>query len=172
MAAKTRKAPDFSGVPGELIKLSDDSDVSFGRKLRGSPYDPLLIRLRDAGSGHALKFGDARARTSVAARARKLDIDILCGEKDGVLYVKLAGAAQELPSPLADARKTNRHLVMEAIRAGKKTPAAIAAWIRDNGNPTMDAGIVTSILGNLQKDGSVKCTSIAANAWAATEVKR
>ncbi|MCU1328340.1 MAG: hypothetical protein JWN34_3710, partial [Bryobacterales bacterium] len=43
--------PVFTGVPGALID-SIPEDVVFGeRKMKTSPYDPLLLQLKAAGAG-------------------------------------------------------------------------------------------------------------------------
>ena len=56
--------PNVTGVAGFLV---DEAPVGieFGARKRTSPYDPLLIQLREAGPGKFLKFADLRARGSV-----------------------------------------------------------------------------------------------------------
>src|SRR5262245_53029721 len=68
-AVKQRKKPDFSGVAGRLIAKAPDG-MSFGSRLRVSPYDPLLDQLRVQGRGAFAEFDHVRARAAVLNRAK------------------------------------------------------------------------------------------------------
>ena len=108
MGPKKGTMPNLAGVPGQLV---DDAppDILFGpRKTKTSPYDPLLLQLQKAGAGKFLRFEDLRARPSLTARAKKLNIKILFGEQGSTLWVTLAKAelshnshVEELPAPKA-----------------------------------------------------------------------
>lgn len=131
---KTGIKPTFEGVPGELLNEAPEG-LTFGeKKLRKSPYDPLLIQLRDAGPGKYLKFGDLRARVSLLARSKKLGIRLLFGEQDNTLWVTLAkaeltteGKSEESP------RKTLADVVMDAIRQKRTTAGEILTFVRSAG---------------------------------------
>src|ERR1035438_3862891 len=89
--AKTRKAPDFHGVPGELVAMPEGVALSFatGQK-KISPYDALLDQLAAAPTKF-LRFTDKRARASLNVRAKKKGLRISFAEDSGMLWVRLDG---------------------------------------------------------------------------------
>lgn len=165
--------PNFTGVPGELIKVSEvPADLTFSvRKLHTSPYDPLLRQLQDADPGHVLCFGDERARPSVIARAKKLSLKVEFADHAGKLYVRLipsatapAHEASVKTQVVQDKKTVNRALVMGQLRAGKVTPEAIAAGMRSEG-ASIDAPTVRSMLNAMKTEGTVRLAKITPETW-------
>jgi hypothetical protein len=148
---KKGHVPDFSGVPGELVAADAvPAGIHWGTKLRGSPYDPLLKELAEAGAGKMLKFGNARARTSIVLRARKLGLKVVCGEDGGALYVKFVGREGD---DLANARR-------EKIRQALKivvgiTLSKLLLHLRDKGDVTIDAPTLQLILSQMMRAGEI-----------------
>jgi len=153
--------PEMAGVPGALVDEGPPPDVLFGAKKRTSPYDPLLLQLQRAGAGKFLKFDDLRARTSLIARAKRLNIKILFGEQGSTLWVTLAkadlatnGVADVPPAPKA---RPLPEIVLEGIRDDKRdTPGLIVAFCRNNGAPDVTLNAVDAALGELLREGKIK----------------
>lgn len=117
-----RKKPDFTGVPGEFCK-PDGLNLVFGKKLRGSPYDGLLLELAKR-TGELLVFGDIKARASIYARAKKLQMALEYAESGGKLYVRFAGLLPDHP----DFKSQRRDRIMAALPG---TPIQVARAIGD-----------------------------------------
>lgn len=140
---KKRKAPDFTGVPGELISTANLSGLTFasGRKSKGSPYDPLLDQLDKAPKDSALRFGDPRVRVSLLARARKKGIVLAFAEADGALFVKISGHADDA---LRDAR--DGKILTILLRDGPMGYIRLTSKLRETGDELVDAPITVSHL--------------------------
>ena len=183
--AKKGVAPDMKGVAGELVACSEIPPcVVFGSKQRVSPYDALLRQLYAAGGDKALCFGAARARASITARAKKLDIPVTLGEYEGKLYVRLLSgalarvqsASEAKPSPEADARKlttadarqlARRANILGAIRLGKTSPESIAAHLRaEDSTCVVDASGVRGSLRAMRIANTVVLESVDPERWA------
>ena len=156
------KKPDFSGVHGALVNEGPPPDVLFGpKKLRTSPYDPLLLQLQRAGAGKFLKFDDLRARPSLVARAKRLNIAILFGEQGSTLWVTLAKADLATDGvadvPAAPKARPLPEIVLEGIRDDKRdTPGLIVAFCRKNGAPDVTLNAVDAALAGLLREGKIK----------------
>jgi hypothetical protein len=148
---KARKVPDFSGVPGELVKV-DGVELTWGTRNRKSPYDALLRQLTAAEPGMALKFGSERAWASVLVRARKLNIRVEPAFADGVLYVRLAPTTSN-----PEEERAERHAaVLRAVKSRPMTHYEIGAWLRTNERISLDAPLIESVLRQLSAAGKVE----------------
>lgn len=170
--------PNFTGVASVFVKLAEVPPelVFSARKQRTSPYDEKLRALLEAGRDTLLKFDDPRARASLSARSKKLGMKLEYGEHMGKLYVRLAPGSTAAPAaqsanPLsvkdtvaASDKTRKRSLIITAIRQGKHTPEAIAAFMRQE-HPDVDAPIVRSMLKQMQNDGSVTLAKISPETW-------
>jgi hypothetical protein len=132
--------------------------VKFGRSLRGSPYDPLLIQLRTAGAGKFLRFADRRARTSITARAKKLNIKVMFGEQGESLWVTLAAVEMKSNGHVEEqpARPSNGDLAIAAINAKRHTVGEILTWMRSNGADGLGITQVDGLIRNLARAGKIK----------------
>lgn len=141
--------PDLSGVPGEIVSLDKLPVLDFARKARRSPYDALLEKLLDAPKNSALKFGEAKARISIAVRARKKGLKIEFAESGGALYVRVVGFTDDQPNA-----KDAMH-VLRAMAAGFAAPVTISDHIVKAG---VDLGPsrVLEVLQRLEAAGSVR----------------
>jgi hypothetical protein len=152
---------NLAGVAGMLVD-SAPSDVLFGaRRLKTSPYDPLLIQLSKAGAGKFLRFDDIRAKTSLTARAKKLNIKVLFGEQGNTLWVTLAKAEMETEGVVAPAKATEKlsmsDLALRAITEGNRhTAGEILTWMRSNGGDGLGITQVDRILIDLARAGKIK----------------
>lgn len=145
----SRKAPDFSGVAGKLVDVP--AGLVFGVKTRVSPYDVLLQQLA-ASKGKALEFGDLRARASVHVRAKKLGMRVLTAEQGNTLYVKFGGWM-----PSTDGwRAQVRAAINEVVRTQPRNEVQIAVAVRAQGLNDVDAGIVGTILKQMEQEGAVQ----------------
>ncbi len=150
-------APDFTGVAGVLVDAAPEGIVFGERKFATSPYDPLIIQLRDAGAGKFLKFSDLKARVSLKARAKKLNVNLLFGEEGSTLWVTLAkanlltdGKTEDQPSrSLADT-------ILLAIDAKRHKPGEITTWCRSNGAAGVGLTQVEGVIRNLAREGKIK----------------
>ena len=151
----------LSGVPGQLVDAAPP-DILFGpRKTKTSPYDPLLLQLQKAGAGKFLRFEDLRARPSLTARAKKLNIKILFGEQGSTLWVTLAKAelshnshVEELPAPKA---RPLPEIVLDGIVLGQKdTPGLIVSFARRHGAPDVTLNAIDRVIAELARAGKIK----------------
>lgn len=151
-AAKTRKKPDFGGVPGQIFDISRlTGELQFGvRSLRVSPYDAILKQLEESESPNmAAKFEDTRARASVTARAKKLNLSVTFAEYCGALFVKFIGYLPDHPK----FKENNRRVVMMALRSAPGTPMQVMRLIRETSpRTTLDAVTVETILKQLLRE--------------------
>jgi len=171
VAVPTRRRPDFSGTPGELVKL--DADLVFGLPGRTSPYDAYLDQLakatddwvRDGKQGlqPGLKFSDVRARPSVWARSRKKQLKVAFVEKGGALFVRL-----ELPSE--DIGKARRDKILQVLAAGPMAYIPLAARLIQGGDVRLDANQVEAICVQMSRNGLL--IRQEGGAWAISPVKR
>lgn len=147
----SRKKPDMTGVPGEVVSL-EGLELSFGFK-KASPYDALLLGLVDSPdrAKQALKFNNPRCRPSVYSRARKLGIRVTFAERDGVLYVRVDGRLDE------DIRAKRRSAIVAALRAKGCTLTHIKLTniLRDAGDESLDAASVDAILHQMLRTGQI-----------------
>jgi hypothetical protein len=133
--------------------------VLFGpKKLRTSPYDPLLLQLKTAGPGKFLRFEDLRARVSIVARAKKLGIKVMFGEEGRALWVCLEKAELKTNGVTEDQldKPSNGDLVLRAISLGKHTAGEIVTWMRSNGAPGLGITQVDNLLASLARQGKRK----------------
>lgn len=164
--------PRLEGVPGVLLTARDVAPLGliFGAATRVSPYDAKLRELCAAEAGAVLCFGNLRARASLYQRAKKLNIKLEFGEQGGKLYARLV-SSEALPrqsvtgTVVTDAKTRNRALICAAIRKGKKTPEAIAAFLRDEGHTNFDGPVVRSMLKHMQAQGQVTLMKITPETW-------
>jgi hypothetical protein len=155
--------PNMHGVLGVLVDEAP-STVLFGKRLNTSPYDPLLLQLQRAGAGKFLKFEDKRAKASVAARAKKLNIKILFGEEGETLWVMLAtvdlsnnGHVDPVPEAKAKSlAKSLNDIVLEAVITKRDKPGLITTWARLNGAPSVGISAVDNVLSGLLRAGKIK----------------
>ena len=156
--AKPGVRPDVHGVPGELAPLP--SDLLFGSRLRQSPYDGLLQQLKAAtlawkdtepcvGAQPGLVFGEMRARTSLAVRAKKLGLRISFAEKGAKLYVRLDGVEGDQTRHIRHAR------IVAALTNAPHSLAAITKKLRERGDTLVDMQMTEAILGGMAKTGEV-----------------
>jgi hypothetical protein len=149
----------LEGVPGELVDIAP-ADILFGeRRLKTSPYDPLLLQLKNAGAGKFLKFGDLRCRPSLTVRAKKLGLKILFGEQGQTLWVTLAKADLDAvggPIEPQPARPAMTDLVLKALGAKRNTAGEIVSWMRSNGATGIGITQVDGLLSNLARAGKIK----------------
>jgi hypothetical protein len=149
-------APDMKGTPGTFLEAIP-AGIVFAPKGRISPYDALLIKLRDACEGPraagapkpGLVFDDAKAQTSLYVRAKKM----------GKLYVRYDGR-------IGDDDKTKRRAAILNLLARSPGPMkyiAITNQLRAAGDELLEAGLVDSILVQLMKSGEV--IRIEGGAW-------
>jgi hypothetical protein len=147
-----RKELNFSGVPGEIVAVTEmPSMLIFGRKpCRLSPYDPLLKQLAESGAGKILRFGDAKCRTSIGVRARRLGLRVSCAEDDKrQLWVRFDGRIEEV------LKSTRREKILTALKSGPMNKFSVAARLREQGDGTFDAVFAEVILSGLVKTGEV-----------------
>jgi hypothetical protein len=147
--APKRKAPDMTGVAGELVSI-EGMELSFGRGQRKvSPYDALLDQLVAAGKGQALRFGDRKARTAVGARAKKKGLRVSFAEAGSVLYVRLDGRTED------DMHEYRRQRILSALMLGPTTSIKLAATLREKGDAAADAQTVDAICGQMARRGEI-----------------
>ena len=77
-----------------MVKAEDHAGMLFGKRLKTSPYDPLLRELI-LHPNDFLEFDDTRAQSSIAVRAKKLDLRVSFAHENGKLYVKLEGRTDD-----------------------------------------------------------------------------
>lgn len=132
--------------------------IAFGdKKLRGSPYDSLILQLRDAGPGKFLKFSELRARPSLIARSKKLSVRLMFGEEGSTLWVALAKADLVADGKTDEEKpKTLAEIVLLAIDAKRNKAGEITTWARSNGAPGAGVSQVDEAIRNLCRDGKVK----------------
>lgn len=86
---------DFTGTPGKMVDASQLDGLVFGGRAKVSPYDKLLTELKEATpkppSKVVLEFESLKARASVYARAKKLEMRVSFAELGGKLYVRYEG---------------------------------------------------------------------------------
>ena len=161
MGPKKGTIPNIAGVPGQLVDAAPP-DILFGaRKKKTSPYDPLLLQLQKAGAGKFLRFEDLRARPSLTARAKKLNIKILFGEQGSTLWVTLAkaelsqnGHVEELPAPKA---RPLPEIVLDGIEHDKRdTVGLIVSFCRKNGAPDVTLNAIDRVIAELARAGKIK----------------
>lgn len=157
-----KRTVDFSGVKGEFVVDDAPAGVLFGTKKRMSPYDALLMRLRDAGRGH-LVFDDVKARVSVAVRAKKLGIGVEFGEPDeGALSGKLLVRLTVSGTPEKVAERRDAMVRVLKNHHGMTDQQATNALRNETGEQRLNLQDVQLILAKLQRDGVVVCV---AGAW-------
>ena len=153
--------PDMRGVPG-VICDSAPPDVLFGsRRHKTSPYDPLLLQLQRSGAGKFLRFEDRRAKVSIVARAKKLNIKVLFGEQGDTLWVTLAkvelssnGHSEPQQQPKA---RPLAEIILEGIRDDKRdTPGLMVSYARLHGAPDVTLNAVDRVVSDLARGGKVK----------------
>ena len=159
-------APDMKGTPGTFLEAIP-AGIVFAPKGRVSPYDALLIKLRDACEGPraagapkpGLVFDDAKAQTSLYVRAKKMGIRVSFAMEAGKLYVRYDGR-------IGDDDKTKRRAAILNLLARSPGPMkyiAITNQLRAAGDELLEAGLVDSILMQLMKAGEV--IRIEGGAW-------
>lgn len=169
--------PRFEGVAGVLLQPSETpDDLIFGHTLRVSPYDAKLRELSGAPSGALLVFDSIRAKASLYGRAKKLNVKVEFAESAGKLYVRMvpmstasASASDKTVGSLQqefvnEKRARNHGAILAAMRAGKKTPEAIAAAIRPE-IPHADGVTVRSMLQQMAKDRKVTLAKVSPETW-------
>lgn len=144
---KGMKAPDFSGVKGELV-LAEGLQLNFGSRLKSSPYDALLDQLV-AARGQLLKFAALKARASVAVRAKKKGLRVSFAEAGGCLFVRYDGLLVD------DVKGTRRAKILDVLEKMPRNAAQLAVALREAGDSTVDASLVLAILAQLERDGQV-----------------
>lgn len=153
---KPGRRPDFSGVPGEII-TSPPENLSWGAKTRKSPYDALLDQLSAAtatatasgGDIPALRFPDARAKASVFVRARKKGLKVVCAEAPDGLYVRIEPGSDQV----GEVRRERIHAALKKF--GAATPVQLSGSLRSQGDLTIDAQTVATILSQMARLGVV-----------------
>lgn len=145
--SKKGKKPDMSGVPGELVGMPAFELRWGGGKI--SPYDGLLEKLAAAGPGQLLKFGDARAKTSLWSRSRKLGMKLMYAEHEGSMYVKFAGWAPDSER----GKQIVRAKIMEVLQTNPRTEIQLAVELRKQGLTDMDAATAGAILKQMEQLG-------------------
>jgi hypothetical protein len=103
----------------------------------------------EAGPGKMLRFGDARARVSVSARAKRMGMRSTCAEDKNVLYVRFDGAAH------IDLKARRREQLLKLLKNGPSSAINLAVRIREQGDPTIDAQMAEAMLDSLVKTGEV-----------------
>jgi len=153
--------PQTNGVPGVLVSEAPPEGMLFGaKKLKVSPYDPLLLQLKVAGPGNYLKFEDLRARVSVYARAKKLGIVVEFGERGNTLWVALGKAQLHTDGAVDEApRKTISDVVIDAIKAKRTTAGEIVTFVRSNGGAGAGITQIDGVLSSLLRQGKVRLVS-------------
>jgi hypothetical protein len=161
-----RGVPDTRGTPGVMLERLPE-DVVFGPKGRVSPYDSLLIKLRDASESPrspetpkpCLMFEGVKAQAAVAVRARKIGIRVSFAVLSGKLYVRFDGR-------ISDDDKSKRRAAILAVLAKSPGPMkyiAITNQLRAAGDELLEAGLVDAILVQLMKAGEV--IRVEGGAW-------
>jgi hypothetical protein len=145
---KKRARPNFAGVAGELLPQAPEGLV-FGR-MKASPYDALLDQLAAAPRAAALKFGDVKARSSVALRAKKKGLRVSFNASTGVLYVRFDGRVDD------DVRQDRRDKIRGLLgKLGPLTSIKMANRLRENGDATIDAATAETILLQMMRAGDL-----------------
>jgi len=125
-------------VPAEVT-----ANVIFGSKRRASPYLTALQELLTAPRAHRLEFDNPGARNQVIAQAKKHHIEILCGEGNGKLYVKL----REGEKMVGPAQQVAQQLVISWLRAdGPRTAGEIEEHLKRLGHKSV---VLKDFLGSL-----------------------
>ena len=114
--------PDMSGTPGKFLEAIP-TGIVFAPRGRVSPYDALLIKLRDACEGPraagapkpGLVFDDIKAQASVYVRSRKLGMRVSCAMDAGKLYVRYDGR-------IGEDEKTKRRAAILSLLARSPEP--------------------------------------------------
>jgi hypothetical protein len=172
-APSTRKRPDFTGVPGQIVLSSDPAaqGLQFGLGGRISPYDEMLRELAarmqeyhaaleaNATSKPAklvdpipipyLRFPNLKPKHAVAMRARKLGIKISFAVKDDQLWIRCNG------SEASDTRARREKAILACLTTGPRSAIAVAAYLRERGDELIDGPIAEGILLMLLKRGQV-----------------
>ncbi len=155
--------PNFAGVAGSLVSEIPEGLLFGERKTKTSPYDPLLLQLKAAGAGKYLRFEDLRARASVLARSRKLNIKVTFAEDGNILFVGLAQVelALDAPAPEPKQSTTMTDLVLGRLKELAPLRAAtsgeMTTWLRSNGGgPAVGIGQVDGIFATLLRAGKIK----------------
>lgn len=156
----SRKHPDFSGVAGEFVTATDPGValLHWGNQRRISPYDALLedlarrteaARVAIGTPEPVLRFCNARARTSLGVRARKLGLIVEFALSGTLLYVRHKARVSD------KAREERRGAILRHIKLGPMNAIALAGRLRQDGDNTVNAGDVEVILEQLTKTGAV-----------------
>jgi len=149
-----RKAPDFSGVPGELVAL-DGLTLHFGKR-KVSPYDPLLDQLSLATDAAlnankpapGLRFTSVQAKASVSARAKLKGLRVSFAETpEGPMYVRIEGRL--------DVLEKRGDAIRAMLASGPLSTMVITSRLRSNGDDTVDAQGVEAMLSGMMKRGTV-----------------
>jgi hypothetical protein len=141
-------APDMKGTPGTFLEAIP-TGIVFAPKGRISPYDALLIKLRDACEGPraagapkpGLVFDDAKAQTAVLVRAKKMGIRVSFSMDAGKLYVRYDGR-------IGDDEKTKRRAAILNLLARSPGPMkyiAITNQLRAAGDELLDPGATDEV---------------------------
>ena len=128
-----------------------------------SPYARAVeFLLSDDGEGKVLCFESPKARGSLMARARKMNVTLLYAERDGKLYVKLGGPADGGKPDRAEIRRgiSLASAVRNALAGGPRTTAEVVAKLAQDGVPQVSANSVSATLCNLERQGDVKKRSL------------
>jgi hypothetical protein len=150
---KTRKAPNFTGVPGEIVSAEEIRHLNLNFETRKpskhSPYDDLIRKLVDAGEGKFLLFKETRAHVAVRMRAKKLGFVLAFAEAAGHLYVKYVG---RIDQQKFSQRKDNCYFLLK--KYGPSTPARVAAKLREDlSDDLADAAAADLMLLELVREG-------------------
>lgn len=153
--------PNLTGVPGALVDQAPP-DLLFGpRKMKTSPYDTLLLQLQRAGAGKFLRFEDLRARASLTARSKKLNIKILFGEQGSTLWVALAKTQMETEGKV-DQTPSLKAIPLPEIGLGgirndkRDTPGLMVSYARLHGAPEVQLNAVDRVISELARGGKIK----------------
>lgn len=149
--------PNFGGVPGALVSLEGVTGLEFGRT-KISPYDALLDQLAKATDEAVekqqprpgLKFGDARAKASVYARAKQKGLRVLFAIAGKDLYVRMEGRVDD------NIKGARREAIRKILAKGEAfSYIQITNKLRADGDLTIDAPIVDAILLQMMRAGEV-----------------
>jgi hypothetical protein len=148
-----RKSPDFSGTPGELVTQLDP-ELQFGKR-KMSPYAALLDQLSKATDEAiaankplpGLKFAAVKAKASVWAQAKARGFKVVFAEKDGCLFVRIDGRV--------DAIEHRGEEIKKLLRIQPQTAMVLTNKLRANGDETVDAQGVETMLARMLRLGDV-----------------
>lgn len=86
---------NLSGVAGTFVGCGEvgEEELDFSsKKTKLSPYDKLLLKLKDSQVGTMIRFESITAKNSLRMRAKILNLKLVFAEKDDKLYVKYIGS--------------------------------------------------------------------------------